>query len=317
MGAGITFPATLGVGVPKTNNLDLKAYGWELQVSWKDRIKDFNYGITLNIADSQTKVTKYPNPTNRLDQYRVGEVTGNIYGYTTIGIAKSQEEMDAHLAKVDQSALGSNWGAGDIMYADLDGDGKVNNGKNLLDDKGDLKVIGNTTPRYRTGITLSFDWKGIDFQMFWQGILKRDWYFDKDALLFWGISERGQWWSTGFEQHLDYFRGEEDHPLGQNLDSYYARPVLGSSKNQKTQTRYLQDASYMRLKNLQVGYTFPQTWTSKAGINKLRIYVSGENIWTITKLKDVMDPESVGIGQQHGTTYPNSASYSFGLSVTF
>ena len=317
VGAGVTLPATLGVGVPKTNNLDLKAYGWELQVSWKDRIKDFNYGITLNIADSQTKVTKYPNPTNRLDQYRVGEVTGNIYGYTTIGIAKSQEEMDAHLAKVDQSALGSNWGAGDIMYADLDGDGKVNNGKNLLDDKGDLKVIGNTTPRYRTGITLSFDWKGIDFQMFWQGILKRDWYFDKDALLFWGISERGQWWSTGFEQHLDYFRGEEDHPLGQNLDSYYARPVLGSSKNQKTQTRYLQDASYMRLKNLQVGYTFPQTWTSKAGISKLRIYVSGENIWTITKLKDVMDPESVGIGQQHGTTYPNSASYSFGLSVTF
>ena len=91
VGAGVTLPATLGVGVPKTNNLDLKAYGWELQVSWKDRIKDFNYGITLNIADSQTKVTKYPNPTNRLDQYRVGEVTGNIYGYTTIGIAKTQE----------------------------------------------------------------------------------------------------------------------------------------------------------------------------------------------------------------------------------
>lgn len=317
VGAGVVLPSVLGVGVPKTNNLDLKSYGWELQLSWKDRIKDFSYEATVNISDAQTKVTKYPNETNRLDQYRVGEVTGNIYGFTTLGIAKTQEEMDAHLAVADQSALGSKWGAGDIMYADLNDDGKVDRGENLKDKRGDLEIIGNSTPRFRTGVSINLGWKGVDLQMFWQGVLKQDWAPHPDAILFWGVSQRGEWWSSAFKEHLDYFRGDDTHPLGQNLNSYFARPIMGSSKNQQTQTRFLQDASYMRLKNLQIGYVIPQKLTKKIAIERLRVYASGENMLTFTKLLKVLDPESVGVGQQYGTTYPFTSTYSFGLSVNF
>ena len=132
---------------------------------------ELGYGVKLNISDNQTRIDKYPNPTNSLSKYMAGELTGDIYGYTTIGIAKTQEEMDAHIAslpKGGQTAIGSKWEAGDIMYADINGDGKIDNGSNTLDDMGDLKKIGNNTPRFRTGITLDAQWKGFDFSMFWQ-----------------------------------------------------------------------------------------------------------------------------------------------------
>jgi len=317
VGAGVKLPATLGVGVPSTNNLDLKSYGWELQVSWKDQIKDFNYGVTFNIADAQSKVTKYPNPTNSLGAYRTNEVTGNIYGYKTLGIAKSQEEMDAHLANADQSKLGSNWGEGDIMYQDTNGDGVVDNGDDTRDNPGDLRVIGNSTARYRVGLNINMEYKGIDFQMFWQGVLKRDWMPEERAAIFWGTIDQGDWHSIAYRPHLDYYRSENtESALGANTNSYYPRPTW-SSKNHKAQTGYIQDASYLRLKNLQIGYTLPKDLTRKIGIDKLRVYVSGENLLTLTDLVDVMDPESVGIGQGYGNTYPMSAIYSFGLSVNF
>jgi len=317
VGAGIKLPAILGVGVPNTNNLDLKTYGWELQVSWKDKIKDFNYGATFNIADAQTKVTKYPNPTNSLGSYRTNEVTGNIYGYKTLGIAKTQEEMDAHLAKVDQSKLGSKWGAGDIMYEDTNGDGVVDNGDNTRDNPGDLRVIGNKTARYRVGLNINMEYKGIDFQMFWQGVLKQDWMPEERAAIFWGTTDQGEWHSFAYKTHLDYFRpADTESALGSNVNSYYPRPTW-DAKNHKAQTGYVQDASYIRLKNLQIGYTLPSALTRKIGIEKLRIYASGENLLTITDLTDVMDPENVGIGQLYGNAYPTSAVYSFGLSVNF
>lgn len=317
VGAGITLPATLGVGVPSTNNLDLKSYGWELQISWKDKINHFNYGATFNISDAQGKVTKYPNPTNALDQYRVNEVTGNIYGYKTLGIAKTQDQMDAHLAKADQSKLGSNWGAGDIMYEDTNGDGVVDWGDNTRDNPGDLRVIGNSTSRYRVGLNVNMEYKGIDFQMFWQGVLKRDWMPEERAAIFWGTTDQGDWHSIAYKAHLDYFRPEDtESALGPNTNAYFPRAAF-NSRNHKAQTGYIQDASYIRLKNLQIGYTLPRKLTSKMAIEKLRVYVSGENLLTFTDLLDVMDPESVGIGQLFGNTYPMSAVYSFGLSVNF
>jgi len=321
VGPGVELPATLGTGVPKTNNCDLTTYGWELSVQWRDQIGDFRYGVKLNISDSQTRIDKYPNPTNSLSRYREGEVTGNIYGYTTIGIAKTKEEMDAHLASLPnggQTALGSNWNAGDIMYADLNNDGKVNGGANTLEDMGDLKKIGNSTPRFRTGINLDASWKGIDFSMFWQGVLKRDWDPGENNMLFWGVTGSGQWWSTALAHHLDYFRAADtpEDRLGANVDAYYPRPLF-NNKNHKTQTRYLQSAAYMRLKNLQIGYTLPKVWVNAIGLQNVRVYVSGENLLTITSLEKVIDPESAGIGWQGGMTYPLSKTYSVGLSVNF
>ena len=320
VGPGVELPAILGATVPSTNNTDLTTFGWELSIGWRDKVGELGYGVKLNISDNQTRIVKYPNPTNSLSKYMAGELTGDIYGYTTIGIAKTQEEMDAHIAslpKGGQTAIGSKWEAGDIMYADINGDGKIDNGSNTLDDMGDLKKIGNNTPRFRTGITLDAQWKGFDFSMFWQGVLKRDFDPGENSMVFWGTTGSGQWWSTSFKDHMDYFRAEDTaSPLGANVNAYYPRPLF-NNKNHKTQTAYLQNAAYMRLKNLQLGYTLPKSLINKIGLQNVRVYVSGENLLTITGLSDTMDPETAGIGKQGGTVYPLSRVYSFGLSVNF
>lgn len=320
VGPGVELPAILGATVPSTNNTDLTTFGWELSIGWRDKVGELGYGVKLNISDNQTRIDKYPNPTNSLSKYMAGELTGDIYGYTTIGIAKTQEEMDAHIAslpKGGQTAIGSKWEAGDIMYADINGDGKIDNGSNTLDDMGDLKKIGNNTPRFRTGITLDAQWKGFDFSMFWQGVLKRDFDPGENSMVFWGTTGSGQWWSTSFKDHMDYFRAEDTaSPLGANVNAYYPRPLF-NNKNHKTQTAYLQNAAYMRLKNLQLGYTLPKSLINKIGLQNVRVYVSGENLLTITGLSDTMDPETAGIGKQGGTVYPLSSVYSFGLSVNF
>lgn len=140
VGPGVELPAILGATVPSTNNTDLTTFGWELSIGWRDKVGELGYGVKLNISDNQTRIDKYPNPTNSLSKYMAGELTGDIYGYTTIGIAKTQEEMDAHIAslpKGGQTAIGSKWEAGDIMYADINGDGKIDNGSNTLDDMGE------------------------------------------------------------------------------------------------------------------------------------------------------------------------------------
>lgn len=317
VGQAVKLPLILGTGVPATNNTDLTTFGWELEMGWRDQISDFNYGIKFNLADSRTRIDRYANPTNNLGSYIEGELIGNIYGYETIGIAKTDQEMQDYLASLPeggQSALGSNWTAGDIMYADLNGDKKINEGNNSLDNMGDKKLLGNNQARYLTGIHLDMSWKGFDFSMFWQGVLKRDFY--PTGMVFWGVNSGGQWWSTAFKDHLDYFRADENHPFGQNLDSYYPRPLF-SGKNQNIQSKYMQDASYMRLKNMMIGYTIPQDIANRMKLQNVRLFVSGENLLTLTKMAKMMDPETAGVGRQGGTVYPLSKTLSFGLSVGF
>lgn len=319
VGPGVELPVILGTGVPATNNTDLQTSGWEFQIGWRDQVGAFSYGARFNLSDSRTKITKYPNPTNSLSKYREGEYINNIYGYTTVGIAKTDDEMQNHLSKMEnggQNPLGSNWAAGDIMYADLNGDGKVDWGDNTTNNPGDLRVIGNSTPRFRTGLNLEGAWKGIELLIFFQGVLKRDFDPGENSMVFWGATGGGQWWSTAFTEHLDYYRADESHPLGQNLDAYYPRPLF-NNKNHKTQTGYLQNAAYMRLKNLQLGYSLPSQLVERIGLSRVKLFVSGENLATFTKLSKTMDPETAGIGRQGGTVYPLSKTYSFGVNVNF
>ena len=220
--------------------------------------------------------------------------------------------MDNYLANVDQSAIGSNWAAGDIMYRDVNGDGKIDSGASTLADHGDLTVIGNNTPRYQFSLDLTGEYKGFDLRLYFQGVMKRDYW--QGSNYFWG-AHGDLWHSTSLIQHLDYFRPEPSNDLDENLDSYYPRPIFNSDKNKQTQTRYLQDASYIRLKNLQVGYTLPAKITRKASIQKLRMYFSGENLWTGTHLSKLFDPETIGSGWG-GLTYPLQCTYSFGFSIT-
>lgn len=316
VGPAPELPVILGTEVPKTNNTDLRTRGWELNIRWRDNLtRDLSYNVAFNLSDARTKITNYPNENYKLDTYFTGQRVGDIWGYETIGIAKTQEEMDAHLATLPnggQTPLGSQWEAGDIMYKDLNGDGVINSGSNSLHDRGDLKVIGNNTPRFRFGLNLGAAWKEFDLGLFFQGVMKRDYW--EGSWNFWGW-QGDLWRSTAYEEHMDYFRNDPNHYLGQNMNSYYPRPVQGSSKNLKTQTRYLQNAAYIRLKNLQLGYTLPRNLSTKIGISGLRVFVSGENLWIGTSLNKIFDPEALGYGNG-GIGYPLSKTFSAGISIT-
>jgi TonB-linked SusC/RagA family outer membrane protein len=308
----------LGVDAPTANNCDMRTNGWELEISWRDRIGQVSYGIKGNLSDYLSTITKYPYTgefgAQSYNSYHNGYTIGQIWGYVTEGIAQSDEQMAAWLEN-NRPTWGSNWAAGDIMYKDLNGDGKVSAGNSTIDDHGDLVVIGNTTPRYSFGITLDAAWKGFDFQIFLQGVGKRDWSPGSSNPYFWGaVSDI--WQSTVFKEHLDYWSID-------NPDAYYPRPLFGNSKNQVNQTRYLQNAAYMRCKNMQIGYSLPQSLLKHAGISSCRFYVSADNLFTITSLSSVFDPEgltgyynsSSGSYYSTGKTYPLQRTWSVGLTL--
>lgn len=312
-------PSVLGTSVPVTNNTDLRTSGWELQISWRDALSNgLNYGATFNLSDSRTKITRYPNnPTKSISTYIEGRYINEIFGYETVGIAKSDKEMQDHLAKVDQSTIGDKWGAGDIMYKDLNGDGKISSGDGTINDLGDKKLIGNSTPRFLMGLDLNASWKGFDVRAFFQGVLKRD-YWTGSTFLF-GADGGGMWWAAGITAVQDYYRDENSWSVKNgyqqaNTDAWLPR-VLPSAKNEQCQTRYLLNAAYVRLKNLQVGYTIPRAVTSKWNISNLRIFFSAENLLTITSMPDQFDPELIGHENNNG--YPLSRTLSFGLNVSF
>ena len=322
VGPAVEMPATLGIEVPKTNNSDLKTQGWELSIGWQDRLENgLSYSARFNLSDARTYVERYPgNPTNSIWNYVAGREIGEIWGYTTVGIAQTQDEMDKHLAAVGgQNSISSEWGAGDIMYANIDGKPGINSGAETVEDHGDLSVIGNNTPRYNFGLDLNASWKGFDIRAFFQGVMKRDLFISSP--MFWGVSS-SEWWSAGLKEHGDFWHdkplGIEGHEIAPNTNAYYPRPVFGGdNRNRQTQTRYLQDASYIRLKNLQIGYTLPRSLVNKIGFSNCRVFISGENLWTGTNLSKIFDPETATGGYySYGNAYPLTSTWSFGLSVT-
>ena len=314
IGPAPELPSVLGAAAPKVNNSDMKSYGIELELSWRDHVKDFSYGAKFVLSDARQKIIHYPNEAKSLgkDIYYDGMMLNEIWGYKTVGIAQSQEQMDAHIA-TNKPGWGSNWNAGDVMYADLNGDGVVNGGANTVDNPGDRVVIGNSTPRYNFGLTLDAAWKGIDFSVFFQGVGKRDYWLD--GPYFWG-AQGGMWQSAGFVQHWDFWRSEDD-PLGANTDAYYPRPIFKTDKNQQQQTRYLQNAAYIRMKNIQLGYTLPRQWVSKAGMSSVRVYLSGDNLLTFSGITGMFDPETLGGKRGKGKLYPLCKTISVGLNVNF
>lgn len=319
IGPAPELPVILGTEVPRVNNAEMYSKGFELELSWKDRIGSVGYNIRGVLSDDRQTVTKYPNPTGAISSWYDGKSNGEIWGYTTKGMAQSQEEIDAHLADATQT-FGTRWQAGDIMYTDLNGDGQINAGASTLTNPGDQSIIGNTLPRYRFSLDLQADYKNFDIRVFFQGIGKRN--HIPTGPYFWGASG-GMWQSAGFEENMDFYRDEnsvmvQNGVLAINTDSYLPRPYFGSTKNQQTQTRYMQNAAYLRLKNAQIGYTFAPEMLGKIGLSRLRVYASGENLLTFTKMADVFDPETVGLGGYNdGKTYPFSTVYSFGLNINF
>lgn len=317
VGPALSLPGVFGGNAPKTNNAELRTRGWELELSWRDNIGDFSYGISASLSDYNTVVTKYESSTNKVRGWYAGKKYGEIWGYEVVGIAKSDKEMADYLAVHPQSAIGSKWGGGDIMYKNQDGRPEINEGDASITDHGDLVVIGNDTPRYAYSFTLEGTWKFIDFRAYFQGIGKRD-YSMGTSSMFYGFGP-GAWQFTPFYDHLDYFR-YAGSDLGANLDPYYGR-LRTDANNKQDCDRFLQDASYLRLKNLTIGFTLPEVGNVRKYIQKARLYFSAENLFTVTKLK-IFDPESLTSNDDvynggAGKAYPQYRTYSVGLELTF
>ena len=305
----------LGTDAPKTNNCNMRTSGWELEIGWRDQIQDFKYGVRFNLSDNKSKIISYPFDGEFGNQgiygYYNGKELGELWGYTSVGLAQSDEEMKEWLTS-NKPNWGSKWQAGDVKYKDLTGEGEVTPGASTLENHGDLKRIGNNSPRYRVGLNLDAAWKGIDFSIFFQGVLKRDWMFDAGDPYFWGAGS-GMWQAACFEEHMDYWTPE-------NTDAYYPKPYFNETKNQQAQDAYMQKASYLRCKNIQLGYTLPTHITEKAGISNCRIYLSCDNLFTITGLSSVYDPEAFGSYDGYGTsgkTYPLQRTISVGVNLNF
>lgn len=304
----VSYPDILGTSAPQSNAADLQTKGWELSLTWRDRIKtDWNYDVTLALSDAQATITKFENPSGALPNnssiYYVGQKLGEIWGYETMGIFQTQ---DAVKNAPNQSRIGNNWRAGDIQYADLNGDGIISPGKNTLTDPGDRKIIGNSTPRYTFGINASIAYKNFRLTAFFQGIGKADY-----------LPDNGNWnWFYPFNAgHVEkYFITDTWTP--ENPNAYFPAAHISTSdkKNVQGQSRYLQNASYMRAKNITLTYSLPTNLVSKIGMSRAQVFVSGMNLFEITKIRKPLDPETI---QTPTIEYPMQRIGTLGINVSF
>lgn len=316
VGPAAALPGIYGGAAPKTNNASLRTRGWEVELAWRDNINpDWSYGISASLSDYQTKITKYDSPDNAIDGWYEGKTAGDFWGYRFEGIAKSDLEMKQYLANHDQSAIGQKWGGGDVMYKDLDDNGAVEPGARTLDNHGDLVLLGNQTPRYAYSFTLESKWKFIDLRVFFQGIGKRDICMQSGNNMFFGFS--GPYNRVLLYDHLDYFR-YAGSPLGANMDDPYYGRLRADANNRQVCDRFVQDGSYLRLKNLQLGFSLPKNNPLNKFVRKGRVYVSAENLFCFTKLR-IYDPEAIGKAEDAyaGKAYPQYRTWAVGLELTF
>ncbi|MBO9592235.1 MAG: TonB-dependent receptor [Niabella sp.] len=311
IGPSLILPAVMGVSAPPTNSAAMETTGFELTLGWKDRVGELKYDVRAILSDYKGKVTRYPNPTLLLsNNWYEGASIGNIWGYVTDRYFNDGDDFTI----VNQMGITTNWTPGDIKYRDLNGDGKVDQGKNTLTDPGDMIIIGNTTPRYSYSFLGNLGWKNFDFSIFIQGIGRRHNFITEGDFpnnLFFGIVGN-EFQASLFTQHLD--RWTPETPNG-----YFPKYYMGGAnpkKNLAIQTKYLLNTAYMRLKNIQLGYALPQAMLSKANIQKVRVFMSAENLATFSKaLKhSSLDPE---LNFSQGKIYPLQRNYSFGINLTF
>lgn len=313
-----TLPGVFGTAEPTINAADLETNGWELSVTWKDQFQVGSSPLMLSarfsLANSKTYITKYDNPSGLLSDYIAGQRTGSIWGLTTDGFFQNEAE----LAALDQSAVGTGnqqykFYVGDLKFKDLNGDKKVNFGKNTLSDHGDLSLIGNTEAQFPYSLDLSSGWHGFDLRLFFQGVGKRDWYPTPSNIYYWGVY--AQPWTNVLRNNLDHWTPENPNAYYPRVKAYIAE---GKTELGYPQTKYLENAAYMRLKNLTVGYTLPASLTSRWKIANLRFYLTGENIFTYKHLHSNMDPEAINqLSSTSSVVYPFQKTFAAGVNVNF
>ncbi|MBE7170376.1 MAG: SusC/RagA family TonB-linked outer membrane protein [Williamsia sp.] len=330
----LTPPAVFGAATPKGNFADLTTRGWEASLTWNDNLgsskKPFRYNVRVTLSDNKSRIDRYNNPDKLLSDYYVGQILGEIWGYETEGFFIDAADIASHAKQNPQMrASPSNlWYPGDIKLRDLNKDNLINVGDNKVGSSGDRRIIGNSSPRYSYGVNLGAEWNHISFSVFFQGIGKQQWYPSTETEMFWGQYNRpynnipvfqvGNMWTP-------------DH-----TDAYFPRTMsrAASSNTNRTlgvaQTRYLQNVAYMRMKNIQIGYNLPSAWISRIGARSVRVYFSGENLYTYSPLykivKNTIDVENAVPSDQDlnfnstngdGYNYPLLKSFSFGINLGF
>ena len=334
---GPSVPAIFGTDVPKGNYASLETTGWEISLNWIDGFnvagKPFHYNLRFTLADYVATITDYYNPEKNLTDYYTGQRVGEIWGYRVEGLFRSEEEIANSPSQSNILAHNTRRNyVGDLKFKNLNGDDVIYQGLNRVGDSGDKTIIGNKEPRFMYGLTLGADWNGFFFTTFFQGVGKQQWYPSPESR-FWGQYNRPYNAYPRWQEH-NQFRPELNNfdaylPL---LTGYCARETNGQLG--QANDRYLQNVAYIRLRTLNFGYTLPKSISSKINANDLKIYISGENLWTWsplykwTKDTDVTNIWRAGTeltdfnnldtrGDGDGFNYPMLRAFTLGLSINF
>lgn len=322
---GFELPALIGAAAPLQNTADLRTKGWELNVSWRDRIGELGYSIGFNLYDSKTEVTKYNNESYILfksdgsNNYYNGYEIGTIWGYETDGFYTVDDFTDIQTWQLKEgvvSVQGVSPLPGDIKYKNLrdddDSTNRIDEGDGTLSNPGDRKIIGNSALRMQYGINLGLNYKGFDLNVLLQGVGKRDVWINDARRWPFASGKFGQI----FSDQLDYWKPVDSangnwEPVNPNPEYYRLYGELNNAGyNQRTQTKYLLDGSYLRIKNITLSYSFPKSLLTPISLSGLKAFVSCENLHTFHHLPNGYDPERLS------WNYPFYRTISFGVNVT-
>ncbi len=321
----------VGTTAPYGNYGSLRTRGWEIEVNWGHTFSNgLNLSFNDSLADAKTVITENGSAPSISGWYN-GKTYGEIWGYKVDRLFQNDDfayDENGSLIRLSdqygyyyQYADGKNYatqgkiasgslisGPGDVKFKDLNGDGVIDNGSQLVDDHGDLAVIGNTTPRYEYGFRVDADWKGFDFSIFFQGVGKRD-MVGSSSLTLAGFNTSDGAMAATFANAFWYETLDDNgNVIDSNYDAFYPRAANCSNSsifNMVTSDKYLINMAYLRIKNITFGYTLPAKITQKASISKARFYISLENFFTFDHLNGLpIDPEEVA-----GYSYLNSSNY--------
>ncbi len=285
-----------------TNYGKMQNRGVEIMVGWRDKVGEFSYSVSANLSTVRNKVIRlgesfYEDGISRTEE---GRSIADFYMRRADGIFQSMDEVYAHTTTLEDGSvkiIQPNAEPGDVRYVDLNGDGTI--------DDNDRDWVGSPLPKFEAGLNFTAEWRGIDFNMFWTSRYGNKIYNNvyKSTLNF----------------TVDNIPADVHPWTWDNPSDEYPRMYANSTSNNLASDRILEDGSFLRLKNLQLGYSLPQYISRKFFVERLRVYVSAQNLWTITKYKGY-DPDIVGgVFSQgiDGGHFPNARQYSAGLQVTF
>jgi TonB-linked SusC/RagA family outer membrane protein len=287
---------TIGLDAPVQNAAIVDNRGFELSLDWRDNIGDFSYGLHFNISNNRNEVISLggANPTvtgglaDVITTVREGYPINAYWGYQTGGLL-TQADIDNNYPVYD-----SRMTAGDVKYIDRNQDEKI--------DAEDMTVIGDEFPRYPFAVSADAAWKGVDFSVMFQGVM------DAQTRVSGALAEGGNF--EGFTINI-----YEDYWTPENTDARFPRPRKSVDYNAMMSDYWVVDARYIRLKNVQMGYTLPRALSRKMYIEKARVYLAGSNVLTFSPLKEWgLDPEFVA---GRFLYYPQTAVYTVGLNLTF